>query len=207
MHLFRRDFFRLAMVALGGTGLLGRSGRVYALAQAKENRGPVAASCEFFNPVQVRTLEAMLDRVIPPGGGFPGGKEAGVLYFIDRALCNWAPQNRWDYVAGLEAIDESSQIMFGGKFADQTETDQTRVLEAMEKGEAPGQTWARLQIGGRDAASRVRTGTEPQQETSSQTFFTLVINHAMQGFYGDPKYGGNKDKLSWKMIGYVGYTH
>jgi gluconate 2-dehydrogenase gamma chain len=206
MDFFRRDFLRLAIVTLGGAGLLGRHGRVYALAHAQENRGQVAASCEFFNPTQVRTLEAMLDRIIPPGGGFPGGKEAGVLNFIDRALCNWAPQNRWDYVAGLEAVDESSLVMFGGNFADLTETDQTRVLEAMEKGEAPGRTWARLQIGGGDTAARMRTGAEPQ-ETSSQSFFTLVINHAMQGYYGDPKYGGNKDKLSWKMIGYVGYTH
>jgi gluconate 2-dehydrogenase gamma chain len=206
MDLFRRDFVRLAIVALGGSGLLGRSGRVYALAQATENRGQVAASCGFFNPAQVRTLEAMVDRIIPPGGGFAGGKDAGVISFIDRALCNWAPQNRWDYVAGLEAIDESSQIMSGGKFADLTEVDQTRVLEAMEKGEAPGQTWERLQIGAGESVPRVRTGNEPL-EKSSQSFFTLVINHAMQGYYGDPKYGGNKDKLSWKMIGYIGYTH
>ena len=70
MDLFRRDFFRLAIVALGGSGLLGRGGRVYALAQAKENSGQVAASCGFFNPAQVRTLEAIVDRIIPPGEGY-----------------------------------------------------------------------------------------------------------------------------------------
>ena len=206
MHLFRRDFIRLTIAALGGSGLLGRSGRVYALAQAKENRGQPAPSCEFFNPAQVRTLEAMLDRIIPSDASSPGGKDAGVLYFIDRALCNWAPQNRWDYVAGLEAIDESSQILFGGLFADLSPADQTRVLEELEKGDAPGRTWQRLRIGGGDAVARMRIGNEPE-EKSSQSFFTLVINHAMQGYYGDPKYGGNKDKLSWKAMGYVGYTH
>lgn len=205
MKLIRRDFFRMTMVAVGGAGLLGRGGRIYALQHAKENKGPTALSCQFFNPAQARTLDAICDQIIPPDEEYPGGKAAGVLYFIDRALMNWAPENRWDYVAGLEGIDESSQVMFGARFADLKWDNQTRVLEAMEKGEAPGQVWSRLQIGG-DPASRLR-GESEEDGRSDQKFFDLVVNHTMQGYYADPKYGGNKDTLSWKMIGYVGYKH
>ncbi len=32
-------------------------------------------------------------------------------------------------------------------------------------------------------------------------FFELVIDHAMQGFYGDPRHGGNRDYVSWRMLG------
>ncbi len=32
-------------------------------------------------------------------------------------------------------------------------------------------------------------------------FFTLVIAHTMQGYYGDPRHGGNRDAVSWRMLG------
>ncbi|MDW8130233.1 MAG: gluconate 2-dehydrogenase subunit 3 family protein [Bryobacterales bacterium] len=32
-------------------------------------------------------------------------------------------------------------------------------------------------------------------------FFELVIDHTMQGFYGDPRHGGNRDCVSWRMLG------
>lgn len=31
--------------------------------------------------------------------------------------------------------------------------------------------------------------------------FELVLAHAMQGFYGNPRHGGNAGHASWKMIG------
>src|SRR5260370_39377665 len=32
------------------------------------------------------------------------------------------------------------------------------------------------------------------------SFFGLVIDHTMQGFYGSPQYGGNRAAASWKML-------
>ena len=32
-------------------------------------------------------------------------------------------------------------------------------------------------------------------------FFTIVIAHTMQGYYGDPRHGGNRDAVSWRMLG------
>lgn len=32
-------------------------------------------------------------------------------------------------------------------------------------------------------------------------FFMLIRNHTMQGYYGDPRHGGNRDRVSWKMLG------
>ena len=31
--------------------------------------------------------------------------------------------------------------------------------------------------------------------------FEMVLAHTMQGFYGNPRHGGNKDYASWRMIG------
>jgi gluconate 2-dehydrogenase gamma chain len=30
-------------------------------------------------------------------------------------------------------------------------------------------------------------------------FFSTVISHTMQGYYGDPRHGGNRDAVSWRM--------
>jgi len=35
----------------------------------------------------------------------------------------------------------------------------------------------------------------------SNPFFDLLIDHTMQGFYGDPRHGGNFERVSWKMLG------
>jgi len=35
----------------------------------------------------------------------------------------------------------------------------------------------------------------------NQTFFELVRSHTFQGFYGSPRHGGNRDGVSWRMLG------
>jgi gluconate 2-dehydrogenase gamma chain len=32
----------------------------------------------------------------------------------------------------------------------------------------------------------------------------MVVDHTMQGFYGSPAHGGNRDEASWKMLGVTG---
>jgi gluconate 2-dehydrogenase gamma chain len=36
---------------------------------------------------------------------------------------------------------------------------------------------------------------------SLQPFFHMVITHTMQGFYGDARHNGNRDAVSWRMLG------
>ena len=43
-----------------------------------------------------------------------------------------------------------------------------------------------------------------QLEKERNPFFSILIEHTMQGFYGDPRHGGNRDRVSWKMIGFPG---
>ncbi len=35
----------------------------------------------------------------------------------------------------------------------------------------------------------------------SGRFFSLVRNHTMEGYYGSPRHGGNRDAVSWRMLG------
>jgi len=38
-------------------------------------------------------------------------------------------------------------------------------------------------------------------ENNDAEFFGLIRAHTMQGFYGDPRHGGNRGAMSWKMLG------
>lgn len=31
--------------------------------------------------------------------------------------------------------------------------------------------------------------------------FNLILSHSMQGFYSSPRHGGNRDAMSWRMLG------
>ena len=49
--------------------------------------------------------------------------------------------------------------------------------------------------------------TGPQQITLIRTletsdFFELLRTHTVLGFLGDPRYGGNRDKVGWHQIGF-----
>jgi gluconate 2-dehydrogenase gamma chain len=68
-----------------------------------------------------------------------------------------------------------------------------------------------------EALSRKRFGQElaslPDQQkldavnalaTENNKFFGLVRNHTMEGYYGSPRHGGNRDAVSWRMLGLTG---
>ncbi|SPE19127.1 conserved exported hypothetical protein [Candidatus Sulfotelmatomonas gaucii] len=38
-------------------------------------------------------------------------------------------------------------------------------------------------------------------EQENRTFFELVRNHTLDGYYGPPRHGGNRDAVSWRMLG------
>jgi gluconate 2-dehydrogenase gamma chain len=65
-----------------------------------------------------------------------------------------------------------------------------------------------------DRASAAKFGKDfvsldTQQQTAllesltgaGKRFFSTVIAHTMQGYYGDPRHGGNRDAVSWRMLG------
>ena len=75
----------------------------------------------------------------------------------------------------------------------------------------------KVYLAGLEQASRIsheRFGTalesaSPQQELAVVTalesenhqFFELVREHTLEGYYGSPRHGGNRDAVSWRMLG------
>jgi gluconate 2-dehydrogenase gamma chain len=42
------------------------------------------------------------------------------------------------------------------------------------------------------------------KDVSGKDFFETVLANAMEGFFADPIYGGNRDMVGWKLIGFPG---
>ena len=38
----------------------------------------------------------------------------------------------------------------------------------------------------------------------AKTFFSFLLGNTKEGFFADPMYGGNKNMVGWKMVGFPG---
>lgn len=77
-------------------------------------------------------------------------------------------------------MEKSSGVLYGASFATAAEAKQIELLTMMEHGQAPSEAW---------------------RQNSPVEFFGLLVDQTMQGFYGDPRHGGNREGASWKMLG------
>lgn len=159
----------------------------------------------FFSGDEGRAVEAIADRIIPPDPETPGGKDSGCALFIDRQLAgpygrreglyvrppfqkgakNQGPQSdkgpAQQYREWLAALDKACKAQFGGKaFAELSDTDKDHVLGDLES--------EKFKLDGVDG----------------KMFFDQVVKDIQMGFFADPLYGGNRDMVAWKMIGYPG---
>jgi gluconate 2-dehydrogenase gamma chain len=72
---------------------------------------PNAIEFEFFDPHNADEIAAIAGQIIPSDDG-PGAKEAGVIYFIDRALKTFDTDKQEIYRNGLREIEGVRTNMF-----------------------------------------------------------------------------------------------
>jgi hypothetical protein len=127
---------------------------------------------------QTEVLRAALNRIIP-ADEYPGACEAGVEDYLRRQFARDLQPVVEVYRTGLDALDaEARQAGIAG-FAALGDDEQDALLGRIERGDV-STAWS----------------MEPER------FFRMMVEHAMEGFYADPGNGGNKDEVSWKMIGF-----
>lgn len=131
-----------------------------------------------FNDLQLQTLHAAIDRIIPEDD-FPGGVEAGVADYLLGQLGRDLAQLAADYPRFCDALEAEAQAAHGRSFAALGDEQQDSLLTRVERGEVQAD-WP----------------LEPA------AFFAAFIEHCAEGFYSDPGNGGNRDSVAWRMIGY-----
>lgn len=165
---------------------------------------------KFFTADEAKAVEALVDRIIPPdppgsNPQTPGGKDAGCAVYIDAQLAGpfgsarglymrppfqdgtpeqghqspLTPAQR--YRQSLAALDKHCRDAFAGKsFAELGADQQDQIIGQMEKGP--------LKLDGANATA----------------FFEQLLKNTQEGFLADPIYGGNRDMVGWKMLGFPG---
>jgi gluconate 2-dehydrogenase gamma chain len=124
-----------------------------------------------FTGEESKLIEALTNQIVPADDA-PGAVAAGVVYYIDKQLAG--PLRRFEpvYRKSIPVIRSACVEQTGQEFTALPFAAQTAWLRHIE----------------RDLSS------------VPASFFTLVVEHTMQGFYGSPQYGGNRDEASWKML-------
>ncbi len=158
-----------------------------------------------FTASEAATIEALADRIIPPDPKTPGGKDAGCAVYLDRQLAGPYGQGDGLYIRppfmkgskqqgsqaqggtaktyrdGLAALDRYCRATYSRKaFAELTDADKDELLTGLE-GE-------KIKLEGVDG----------------KAFFQQAVTDIQMGFFADPIYGGNRDMVAWKMIGFPG---
>src|SRR5262249_60759109 len=89
---------------------LGATQHAHEAAKGKDNG---AQAFEVLTPEQAKQIEAITSQIIPTDE-LPGAREAGGVYFIDRALKTFASETRPVYEKGLGDVSRITAELFSG---------------------------------------------------------------------------------------------
>ena len=133
-------------------------------------------------PSQLAALRALLDRLIP-SDDFPGALEAGTDRYVLRQLTGDCAAEAPALLLGLTQLHAEAAARHGAEhtFPTLAPSAQDSLLAALEKNR-PATAWP--------------------AEISASAFFNRIVELAHEGFYADPANGGNRDAVSWRMLGY-----
>ena len=128
---------------------------------------------------EVLTLLAACNQIVPPDED-PGAGDAGAVRFVDRQLATrWRGELPF-WRAGIRGLDATARRRHGKALAELPFERQTSLLQEVERGAVEATDWS---------------GAPPK------VFFARLRAATMMSFYGDPRHGGNQDRVSWRMLG------
>lgn len=167
----RRDFVATSSSAIGGAWLVGL-GPLIAMTQAcARDAMRDGAGLVVFTEREAADFEALSARILPTDDT-PGAREAGSVYFTDRALDTFMAELLPIVRGGLASLQERVATTFADAraFADLDEARQDQIVGATER-EDPG-------------------------------FFFFARTLVMMGVVSNPEYGGNRDGVGWGLLGF-----
>ncbi len=134
-ELSRRRFLSQAGIGVGAAWVSAHWPEMVAAATHAHRavQSGAAYKFEFFTPAEATEIDALSARIIPTDDT-PGAREAGVLYFIDRALVTFGSGDQQKYREGLPELQSQVRAKFPGveKFSVLTPEQQDELLQAIE---------------------------------------------------------------------------
>jgi gluconate 2-dehydrogenase gamma chain len=196
----RRSFFKAAGVAVATTAAQAHG--INAAAQPVP--AAQAPAYTFFNTEEASFIEAAVERLIPADDTGPGALDAAVPNYMDKQLAGaWGAGERlyrsgpWqpgEPTQGYQLPFTPAELFRNGLRGIRADLAK-RNLSAFEK----------LTPQDQDAYLKVlQTSKADLSGVPSDVFFDSLLQLATEGFFSDPVYGGNKDMVAWRMIGFPG---
>ena len=204
----RRTFFKrvaiIPIAAAGGTGaLLSASPTPTAAAPEPTSASPYVFS--FFSKDEQAFLTAACNRLIPADEHGPGAVELGALELLDRHMQTpYTTGGIW-YMQG-PFLDASASFGYQGRLVlRDILREGIKAMDAHSKTQFDGKVFAGLSPSQQDQMLKdVEGGKIEFEAVPAKVFFSSLLGEVRNGYFSDPKHGGNKDMGSWKMIGYPG---
>lgn len=140
-----------------------------------------AEKARFFTADQLAVVEALVADIIPSDEKAAGAREAGVADFIDTALMGHDAPWQTAYEQGVNGFDAYVRARHGHPYQDLDDDTRIALLEGLANGSLEG-----------------------SEEPWVSGFFGVLWQHTVQGFLSDPIYGGNRDMVGWKAVGFPG---
>jgi len=167
-----------ALLAAHWPAMLSAAERAHAAAQSA-----APYKFEFFSADEAHEIDAISSRIIPTDET-PGAHEAGVVYFIDRALVTFASDDQSTYREGLADLLNRVRKSVPGvdKFSAGTPLQQDGILYELELQQTKGrQLFA--------------------EQGARSSFFDALRTHTITGFLILPEASGNQSGVGWELVG------
>jgi gluconate 2-dehydrogenase gamma chain len=159
----------------------------------------------YFTPEEGAAVEALVDRLIPPDPQTPGGKDAGCAVFTDRQLAGPYGSHEGLYMRGPFAEGTPEQGLQSPMTPAERYRQSLAALYKYCRATYAGKSFAELTDDQKDKViSGLEEGTVKLDGANGRVFFEQLLTNTQEGFFADPVYGGNRDMVGWKMIGFPG---
>ncbi len=162
------------------------------------------ARLHVLHPTEAAFIEAAVARLIPADDLGPGAREAGCAFFIDQQLAGaFGSAARW-YMQGPfgdASPEQGYQLPLTPRQLYRLGIEQVNLHCAA----ALGKTFDRLDPAAQDAVLQaLEQARLPTSDLPQQAFFSMLLANTVEGFFADPIYGGNHDKVGWTLVGFPG---
>ena len=159
----------------------------------------------FFTGAEGRAMEAIADRIIPPN---PETQAARMRVAPFLSTGSWlgrtAGRDELHLRPSVPTRREEPRPAVRSRSQPRTTASALAALDNACKSKYAGKTFAEFPTDDKDTVLRTRKRRTQARRVDGKAFFEQVVKDVQMGFFADPIYGGNRDMVAWKMIGYPG---
>jgi gluconate 2-dehydrogenase gamma chain len=214
-ELARREVLKRIATVAGAPVLAGTASASAIAAQSGASTDPPAPASsptsgkasgyQLLGPEEAAFVEALVNVMCPADHLTPSGVDCGLATFMDRQLAGGFGQGERLYMRGPW---RKGKPQFGYQLPLTPEQFFKIGIEAANSAckKTYGKNFDALAAADADAfLAQIATGKVTDPRVPLGLWFTdLVYPLFTQACFADPMYGGNNDKVFWRMIGYPG---